>query len=124
MQKIKQESKTVSYNGLLSLHQSGDASDVLYLSSVSEPLAYKLSWISNKNITVRYWITDIQVTQEQAETAFLQTCMGMAEVKFKSHYSEMTGYLFTDEDLIVGGHDLMAELKSYVGKWLILEIKS
>ena len=48
--------------------------------------------------------------------------IGGIEADFNPRYSEITGYLWTDEELNVGGHDLMAELKSNVGKWLILEI--
>ena len=49
--------------------------------------------------------------------------MGDANVDLQSRYSEITGYLWTDEDLNVGGHDLLAELKGHVGKWLIMEVE-
>lgn len=113
-----------TYNGLLCLHDMEDASDVLFLSSLHSPLADELSWMSGKKVTVRYWITDIETTKEEAEFTFIQAYIGEADCKFSSHYSDMTGYLWTDEELNVGGHDLMRELKSYIGKWLILEVES
>jgi hypothetical protein len=36
-------------------------------------------------------------------------------------YSETTGYLWTDEKLQVGGHDLIEELSGSAGKFLIFE---
>ncbi|MNJ80064.1 hypothetical protein D3C77_783070 [compost metagenome] len=49
--------------------------------------------------------------------------MGFCDVGYGARYSELTGYLWTDEYLKVGGHDIIEELRSYVGKWLILEIE-
>jgi hypothetical protein len=80
------------------------------------------SEIHGKQVTVRYWVTDQKVTREEAQEAFLESVFGAAVVDFHAHYSEITGYLWTDEELNIGGHDLLAELKSHIGKWLILEI--
>lgn len=115
--------KTNTYQGLLCLHGYGEADNILFLSSLEKPLAEELEWdIKKKTITVRYWITDKQCSRDEAQEAFMKRVFGMAECDFESHYSEITGYLWTDEDLKVGGHDLLAELKSHIGKWLILEI--
>jgi hypothetical protein len=112
-----------TYTGLLSLHQYGDAYDILFLSTVKEPLADELQWMVRKKVTVRYWVTDKQITKDEAQEEFLKTLLGLASGKFGSRYSEITGYLWTDEELNVGGHDLISELKSNIGKWLILEIE-
>ena len=116
--------KTRTYTGLLSLHSWGEAYDMLFLSSLSDPLAEELEWMGRKTVTVRYWITDKPATKEEAQEDFIGKIVGRAESKFGSHYSELTGYLWTDEDLKVGGHDLIAELRSNVGKWLILEVEA
>lgn len=78
--------------------------------------------MKGETVTVRYWITDSQYTREEAQDAFLQTVMGEVDVKLESRYSEITGYLWTDENLMVGGHNLLGELQDSVGKWLILEV--
>lgn len=96
---------------------------MLFLSSLKSPLAEELEWMSGKNVTVRYWITEAPCTKEQAIESAMLIVMGFTQVNFWSRYSELTGYLWTDEDLIVGGHDLIAELKSHTGKWLIMEIE-
>lgn len=116
--------ETKTYAGLLSLHSYGEADDVLFLSTVTDPLAEELEWMEGKNVTVRYWITDKPATKEEAQEDFIRQLFGKADVLFGSRYSEMTGYLWTDEELKVGGHDLIEELKSYIGQWLILEIEA
>ena len=114
--------KTKCYEGLLTIHSCGENDDALFLSSVKDPLAEELEWIRDKRVTVRYWITDKQVTKVEAQKEFLRQIMGVADARYFDNYSEITGYLWTDEDLNVGGHDLMFELRSNIGKWLILEI--
>ena len=113
-----------TYTGLLSLHSFGEAYDILFISSVGEPLAEELQWMVGKQATVRYWITDTQASKDEAKEDFIRQLYGAADGKFGSRYSEITGYLWTDEELNVGGHDLIAELKSYAGKWLILEVEA
>lgn len=115
--------KTKTYEGLLCLHSWGDASDVLYLSSIHDPVSDELEFLSGKKATVRYWINDKKCSKSEADEAFMSTLFGSCDVGISSRYSELTGYLWTDEDLNVGGHDLLAELKSSVGKWLILEVE-
>lgn len=87
------------------------------------PLAERLSFIDMKQVTVRYWVCEQKCTKDQAAEEFVRTCMGMCDADYGARYSEYTGYLWTDENLQVGGHDIMAELRSYVGQWLILEIQ-
>jgi hypothetical protein len=52
----------------------------------------------------------------------VRALFGAIDTNFAVHYSDMTGYLWTDEDLMVGGHDLLAELTSHTGKYLVLEV--
>lgn len=113
---------TTTYQGLLSFHTHGEADDILFLSSLKKPIAEELEWMHGKQVTVRYWLTDQQCTREEAQESAVLTAMGAADVDFGAHYSDYTGYLWTDEELKVGGHDLMAELRSHVGKWLILDV--
>jgi hypothetical protein len=110
------------YNGLLSLHTHGEADDILFLSSMEEPLADELKFLKNRKISVRYWITEKEINIEQGNEIIANICNGILEAEFEQYYSEYTGYLWTDEELNIGGHDLLEELKSNVGKWLLLEI--
>lgn len=116
--------KVLTYQGLLSLHSYGEADEILFLSSEREPLAEVLDdTIGGKQVTARYWITDTPCTKEEADEDAAERVMGKAATRFGSRYSEMTGYLWTDEEVKIGGHDLIGELKDSAGKWLILEIE-
>ena len=111
------------FAGLLSIHSHGESDEILFLSSLREPLAQELNFMQSKNCTVRYWITDKKATKDEAQDAFIGNLFGVADIDFGANYSEYTGYLWTDEEIKVGGHDLLDELKTNVGKWLILEIE-
>ena len=110
--------------GLLSIHCFAEG-DALFVSSMRDPLAKELvrmfTW-GQKRATVRYWITKKDCNKEQAMLSNLRQLSGDVTCEFGAHYSEMTGYLWTDEMCKVGGHDLISELHSHVGKWLYMEI--
>lgn len=112
-----------AYAGWLEVHDQDEAMDILFLSGSEEPLSETLEWMAGKQVCVRYWITDKQATADEAQEEFMSRLIGVADVKFWSHYSDVTGYLWTDEDLNVGGHDLQREFRSHLGKWLILEVE-
>lgn len=101
-----------------SLFVRGGGSDV-----EDEPLAERLEFMDCRTVTVRYWVAEKQCTKEEAVEDFAGTLMGRAKSDFGARYSEITGYLWTDEHIQVGGHDLLDELKSYIGQFLILEIE-
>lgn len=115
--------KTKLYQGFISTGDYGETDDCLLLSTLDEPLADILQDdISEANVTVRYWILDKECSKNEAQERFIKTAMGAVDVEFSPRYSDLTGYLWTDESLEVGGHDLLQELKSAEGKYLILEI--
>ena len=87
------------------------------------PLAKRLlDEIDRCLVTVRYWVSEQKSTIEEAQKGFLDTLFGVAHVHYQHCYSEMTGYLYTNDDLVIGGHDLIGELESHKDKWLNLEI--
>lgn len=117
-------SETITYEGLLREGPYGEADDVLFLGDDDEPFAKTLDEaIEGKQVSVRYWIADKQCSREEAQEDYLKQVIGLAETCFGASYSEATGYLWTTEECKVGGHDLIEEFKSSVGKWLILEIE-
>ena len=72
--------------------------------------------------SVNYWVCDEQCSPNEAQEAFLKKVMGATDGRFSINWSEITGYLWTDEELNVGGHDLAQEIRSNIRKWLILEV--
>lgn len=88
----------------------------------TEPLAELAEQFNNCQVSVRYWISDEEITKEQAIEATVMMALGCTESKFRVHHSEVTGYLWTDEDFNVGGHDLIEEVSSFDGKYLLMEV--
>jgi hypothetical protein len=74
-------------------------------------------------LSVQYFVAGAEMNVDELQAAWLERLYGLGDVKYGVHYSEITGYLWTDEDIMVGGHDLLSELKSYDGKFLYLEIQ-
>jgi len=75
------------------------------------------------HLSVRYYISSKETTLEQVKEDWLKKVMGITDCEyFDRHGSEWTGYMWTDQELNVGGHNLRDELESYFGKYLILEI--
>lgn len=121
-------SRTLLIQGYLNEGCWGEADDILLLETgeprdEKQPVAEILDdTISRKQVTARYWITEQKCTKEDADEFFMRCAMGLADTKFNVWYSEITGYLWTDEEAKIGGHDLIEEFKSHIGKYLILEI--
>jgi hypothetical protein len=74
---------------------------------------------------VRYFITSAPATPESAAEALIHKSFGFdvleAEYVLEA-YSEVTIEAW-EEHLKIGGHDLISELSSYEGKYLILVIE-
>lgn len=121
-------SRTERYRGMITIGSHGETDDALILflpRVVHYPLAEAVKddieqyghWL-----TVRYWTADRELPDSELEGAALRAVLGIGEARWNEHYSDITGYLWTDEDLMVGGHDLLAELSSQQGRYLLLEI--
>jgi hypothetical protein len=84
---------------------------------------------NRKTVTVRYFICPHKMTLGEAETRFLSELFGIGEIdgemdaEYNMFYSDITGYLWTDEGIVIGGHDLLEELYSHNGKYLILLVE-
>lgn len=107
----------------------GDAYDVLYLTAnkgkrnEEDPLAAQLQELKGKVVTVRYWICQEKITKEAIAYKIGEALLDKMDVDFNHTYSELTGYLWTTENLKIGGHDLLKELRSFTGAYCILEIE-
>jgi len=90
-----------------------------------EVLAEWFQKFVGKCVTLRYWVNDRalesveQAIEKTLEEAFGQ---GATHAKCIHHGSDITGYLYTTEELMVGGHDIIAELESWVGKFALIEV--
>lgn len=100
-----------------------DLASLLFLSTLEKPLVEELDWIKDSEVTIRYWICDKECSRDEANEDYAKQIMGSVEYEYGAVYSELTGYLWTNEELMVGGHDLLDELLGNVGKYLILEVE-
>ncbi len=78
------------------------------------------------NVFVRYYVTDKEVTEEEAKEALILKTIGgnVDALEFVlDAYSEYT-IMELEEHLVVGGHDLLNELQDCEGKFLTLIIEA
>lgn len=76
-----------------------------------------------KFLSVRYFISDKERSIQELEERLFQTVSGLSNADYGDRYSEITGYLWTDEELNVGGHNLLAEIRDHEGQWCVLEVE-
>ena len=116
--------------GKLRIGLAGDNDDALLLGTGtdSEPLARVVQEAAREDLpfwSVRYFVSDQERHGDEWTEALLGKLCGRADVEYRDVYSDITGYLWTEETLVVGGHDILGELASLVegGRtWLRLEI--
>ena len=125
-----------TFKGKLYEGDFGEDWDVLYLEGGENPLLVEvLEFISNKKFPfneervekqikeLRYAISDKPISNiEEIIQDVMLYVDGVLELEYDQRFSEITGYLWTDEELNIGGHNLLNELKKEVGRYLYLEI--
>lgn len=74
-------------------------------------------------LSVSYFVADKELSSDELQEHFLNSLYGDSSAWYHVAWSEITGYLWTNEEIMVGGHDLLEELKGNVGKFLHLEIE-
>lgn len=113
-----------TFEGQVCERPYGEADDVVFISTLDDPFAEEFSdRFGGSIVTVRYFVTDEKCTKQEAESDVLHQMHGVTDCEFGARYSEITGYLWTDEKAVIGGHDLVDHLRSNLGKWLIMEVK-
>lgn len=110
------------YKGIIKEGESGQG---CYNVSIGEdePIAEILQdKINGKEVSIRYWISNTEKPKQELQETFLKKLFGAVDAEYQDVYSDYTGYLWTDQNLKIGGHDLLEELLSYLGKFIYLEI--
>lgn len=110
------------HTGWLTFNEDNDGHETVSLDG--EPIAEVLDYMSGRIVTVSYYISNKEAEEEDLKEDFLiNTLYGNLNSNYGACYSEITGYLWTNDDLQVGGHDLRRELESHVGKFLYLIVE-
>lgn len=122
------EPKKYYLSGLINFSPYGEEDECLMIMDMDKskniPFAEfgQIVGYERKQVTVRYFTSEKPCSFQEAEEDFIKTLHGGIEAKFGARYSDITGYLFTDQDFVIGGHDLAEEIESYLGKYLNLEV--
>lgn len=89
---------------------------------MSQRMEEKIGW-RGKFASIKMFTSDKVIDPTKVEEEFIMKYYGAAESEYNLSYSDLTGYLWTDEGFVVGGHDILKLLKSNYGKYIHLEIE-
>jgi hypothetical protein len=73
-------------------------------------------------LSVRLWLAKVELSEDDIKREALLNIIGVGKAEYSVAYSEDTGYLWTDDDLMVGGHDLLQRFRDHIGWFCHLEI--
>lgn len=115
------------YKGRIEKRTYGDNWSALFISdNPDEPLAERVEAdleAYGRYATVRYYISATEKSLDELEENLIRKISGDLEAEYSDAYSDYTGYLWTDQDLKVGGHDLLNELSGSQGLYAYIEIE-
>lgn len=115
--------ETIIYKGLVLEDNYDENCEALFIGENSQPIAEIFADdFEDKQVTVRYWTSDEEKTKDELQEGVLRKLFGNIDADYGDRYSETTGYLWTNEDISIGGHNLLEEIRSYVGKYIHLEV--
>ena len=118
----------IVYAGRIVEGRHGENDDALFLEGSDgrgDPFAEQIQDDLEEHgryVTARYYLSDEERSTDQLLENQIRLLAGVAEADYSDYYSEYTGYLWTDEECVIGGHDLLAELLSNVGRYCHLTV--
>lgn len=83
-------------------------------------LATSLKGYNGKQVNCAYMFSNKPLERKDLLDSQILCAAGVAEADFYHHYSEMTGYLWTDEEGKIGGHDLLEIFRQHIGDYCYL----
>lgn len=125
--------RKITIKGYVLVHETNGEDDddysagenVVFFSDVPDvPLLrrFEEAKLNNAQVSVRYWSATNEASLDKIQLEFARTLRGFADIDFGARYSEATGFLWFDNAMKVGGHDLERELSSQAGRYVVLEI--
>lgn len=111
------------FKGVITESDYGEYWAAIFVGGSEEPFAKQFDeMFSGKRVSVRYWISDTEKEIDELKINQLLKIVGSVEADYSDAYSDITGYLWTDQMAKVGGHDLLNELQTNIGKFLYMEV--
>lgn len=119
--------KKITYKGLLEAKINFEGDEILGLTgrksyfSLADMISQDI-YKYGKYLSVRYFVSNKALSIIGLQEEFIKILHGTGDADYEIVYTETTGYLWTSEKIKIGGHDLLNELLSAIGKYLYLEI--
>ena len=111
----------INFEGFL----TGDADDCTAIQTENENIIFAKFFeenLNNKQVSISYYISDKLLAREELEKQHINKIMGIVTSSCYPVYSDITGYLWTEEDCKIGGHNLLEEINNYEGKYIDMQI--
>ncbi len=110
-----------SYNDYESIYLNNNEEEIYEIEYLAKLIEEDIEEYGNY-LSVCYYISNEKLSFEEVKEEYLNYLIGNSKVQFNPCYSEYTGFLYVNEDIKIGGHDLLYELQINVGKYLNLRI--
>ncbi len=111
------------FKGKIWTRSNGEDDSALCIGYEPQPFAEVFDeQFSGKKVTVRYWITTTEMDKQQLQEDLIARIAGAVDAKYYNRYSDITGYLWTEAGVQVGGHNLLNELYRETGKFIYMEV--
>lgn len=89
---------------------------------LTKNMADKIGW-TDYFASVRFVTGKTPIDPTKVEETIIECFYGNAKGRYDHVYSDYTGYLWTEEKFIVGGHDIPKILYSHIGEYIHMEIE-
>lgn len=107
--------------GKIRVQDFGDPGDGVYVDETI--LSKQLEFLYDKEVCISFYISEEpKEIEDLKENLILSTC-GSLYADYSDFYSDFTGYCFTNDDLMVGNHDLIKDISLNDGKYIYLICK-
>lgn len=110
------------YKGIIKEGYFEQSDDTIYIGNMDCPISYELSDLKDETVSVSYYIAGRELNEQELLEESIASLAGSVYARCEACYSEYTGYLWTNEDLMIGGHDLLEELRDNLGKYIYLKV--
>lgn len=82
----------------------------------------KCGW-KNRYASIQMLTGDTPIDLDHIDETKIVSMEGIVDSHYYHQYSDYTGYLWTNEGFKCGGHDIPKILRSYIGKYIHMEIE-
>jgi len=84
------------------------------LNNLLTRLEYDCKRSEGISASITYHVTNVALNEDELILSMMKTMEGEPESKYGHHFSDLTGYLWTDEKFIINNHNVIDEIYSQV----------